>query len=259
MRACTSPLRTSRLRPLRISLPSTETWRSFTTSSGVWLMSALFFLRDAARGTGRRWGLRYPISSRPTNPPRARRAGGRGAVFFNPATRAGSSRMPWSCWQTHADPRRSRRRSRTRGRSRGRPARRPARARAAGSAGPTRASSSSLRLNRARSVSIASVPTPAPHQALTSSRISCSEKPRPCSCSIQRTRSTALGVVQAEAAARAGGRLEQPELLVQVDRPHGLARSLGDVADAQELRVLWLLECRHHSNPYVRVRLEPER
>src|SRR6516164_293770 len=38
MRAWISPLRTSRLRPLRISLPSTATWRSRTSSSGVWLM-----------------------------------------------------------------------------------------------------------------------------------------------------------------------------------------------------------------------------
>src|SRR5262245_31117435 len=38
IRAWISPLRTSRLSPLRISFPSTATWRSLTTSSGVWLM-----------------------------------------------------------------------------------------------------------------------------------------------------------------------------------------------------------------------------
>src|SRR5437899_1319115 len=41
IRAWIWPRRTSRLKPLRISFPSTLTWRSCTTSSGVWVIAVL--------------------------------------------------------------------------------------------------------------------------------------------------------------------------------------------------------------------------
>src|SRR6185503_10539844 len=55
-----SPLRTVRLRPLRISLPSTDAWRFSITSSGVSLMSgsSLSRLRGVVSGgvPARRFG-----------------------------------------------------------------------------------------------------------------------------------------------------------------------------------------------------------
>src|SRR5438552_11006222 len=59
IRAWISPLRTSRLRPLRISLPSTATWRSLTTSSGFVLMRFAFPIlphpRRHSRARGAAW------------------------------------------------------------------------------------------------------------------------------------------------------------------------------------------------------------
>src|SRR5262245_9643002 len=49
MRAWISPLRPRDSRPLRVSLPTSATWRPFTTSSGVVLMRFAFPFRRPGR------------------------------------------------------------------------------------------------------------------------------------------------------------------------------------------------------------------
>ena len=63
--------------------------------------------------------------------------------------------------------------------------------------------------------------------------ISVSEKPRSCSFWIHSTRLTAARI-EPKAALGAHGWVEKAELLVEVQRTHGLAGPLGQLADFQE-------------------------
>src|SRR5204862_5139699 len=65
-------------------------------------------------------------------------------------------------------------------------------------------------------------------------------------------------LVEAEPAARARGRLQEPQLFIEMDRPDGLPGEPGEIADADEMAGWRGRRGHSEPDPYVNVRFSAE-